>query len=312
MAEPEQTNHQQQPKKALVTDSNHKVMSAWTKGCDTVATAVPRLKKIYCTQVMPKIDVIIEKFQSFQLKVEPKVDFVIMKAQSIPFSYEMIQQQSTILNLVHGVFLMMCGGSWVSFATLISFLSVYKVWDALMGLKAKVKDADMLSVNKCLHQLWLLTVVLYAVWTNPLLSKIMVAFMLEKHVSNTMINPSLKNLLEERFPIVDMFGRWWPFVLKAATRLVLVFLSIFFYNIQVCLVMACIGYQKVCMAISPALREQIQVMEGPFKLDGAALTQWACVIACTGWQLCHSYESSFLGIIVPVGFLVPAKKVKET
>lgn len=224
----------------------------------------------------------------------------------------MIEKQSTILNVIHGIFLMTYGGSWVSFATLVSFVSVYNVWDLLIGMKANVKDADMLSLSKSIHKLWLLLVALYAVWTMPLLSKITVAFMLEKQVSGTIFNPSFEKFLKHQFQIVDLVGtRWWPFILKAATRLVFVFFSLFFFNIQVCLVMAFIGYQKVCSAISPALLNQIRVMEGPFNLDGATSTLWACTIVFSFWQLWHSYESSYLGIIVPLGFLVRTKKAKE-
>jgi len=115
------------------------------------------------------------------------------------------------------------------------------------------------------------------VWKIPLLSKITVAFMLEKQVSATVMNLSTEIDFEKQ-----KFGRWQPLVLKGAARLLFTFLSIFFHNVQVCFVMAHIGYHKLCMAISPALRKQIQVMEGPYKLDGTTLTLWACVITCTG------------------------------
>jgi len=146
-----------------------------------------------------------------------------------------------------------------------------------LELKALVKDPEMLSVKTCLQKLWVLTVVLYAVWKIPLLSKITIAFMLEKQVSATLMNLSTKIVFEKQ-----NFGKWQPLVLKGAMRLLFTFLSIFFQNIQVCFVMAHIGYHKLCMAISPALRKQIQVMEGPYNLDGTTLTLWACVIACTG------------------------------
>jgi len=223
----------------------------------------------------------------------------------------MIEKHSAILNLVHGLFLMLYGGSWVSLATFISFCSVYKVYDILEELKAKNKGTEMSAIKGCLHQLWVLTMVLYAVWTIPILSKITVAFMLEKHVSRTIINPTVKTLLEERFQITQIFGRWWPLVLKGATRFILVIMAIFFYNIQVCLVMACIGYHKLCIACSPALHEQIRAIEGPFKLDGTALALWASAFACTGWQLWNAYESSYFGIIVLLGFLVHARKVSD-
>lgn len=74
--------------------------------------------------------------------------------------------------------------------------------------------------------------------------------------------------------------------------------------------MACIGYNKVWTSIAPEIRKQILAIEGPFKLDGYNVTLWASVILFTGWQVWHSFESSFPGMIVPIGFIVPEKKVK--
>jgi len=173
-------------------------------------------------------------------------------------------------------------------------------------LNARVKDPEMSSIKSCLQILWLQMVALYAVWKIPMLSKITVAFMLEKQVSVTVMNISTKTFFEEL-----NFGRWQQLVLKGATRLLFAFLSIFFHNIQVCFVMGHIGYHKLCMAISPTLRKQIQGMEGPYNLDGTTLTLWACVVACTGWQWFLAYESSLLGIFVPLGFLVDAQKLPE-
>jgi len=240
------------------------------------------------------------------------MDLIRNKYENIPISYEMIEQQSAILNLVHGLFLMLYGGSWVSLTTFISFCSVYKVYAVLGDLKIKTKGTEMQPIKSCLYQLWLLIMVLYAVWTVPILSKITVAFMLEKYVSRTIIDPIIKTLIESQWPIPKMFGIWWPLVLKGATRMSLAIMAIFFYNIQVCLVMACIGYHKLCIACSPALHEQIRAMEGPFKLDGTALTLWGSAILCTLWQLWSRYQSSYFGIIVPLGFLLHARKAPDT
>jgi len=237
---------------------------------------------------------------------------ILKKYQSIPITWEMIEQQSAILNLIHGLFLMLYGGSWVSLTTFISFCEVYKVYDVLGELKEKNKGTEMRLIKGSLQQLWLLIMVFYAVWTVPILSKITVAFMLEQHVSRTIINPSLKPIFEEQLQVEQIFGRWWPLVLKGATRFVLATMGIFFHNIQICLVMACIGYHKLCVACSPALHEQIRAMEGPFKLDGTALTLWASAFLCTLWQLWSGYQSSYFGIIVPLGFLIHARKSPET
>jgi len=305
----------QQPEQTEETDAKLELMDAWTvfdEGLVKLSETFPGLHNIYCEQLKPTIDVCKKKFESLKLNFEPTKDLILKKYQSIPFTYEMIEQQSAILNLIHGLFLMLYGGSWVSLATLISFCSVYKVYDVFGELKEKNKGTGMLSIKGSLHQLWLLTMVFYAVWTVPILSKITVAFMLEKHVSRTIINPTVKTLFEERFQVEQMFGGWWPLVLKGVTRFVLATMAVFFHNIQICLVMACIGYHKLCIACSPALHEQIRAMEGPFKLDGTALTLWGSAILCTLWQLWSRYQSSYFGIIVPLGFLLHARKAPDT
>jgi len=298
----------QQPEQTEGTDAKLELMDVWTvfdEGFVKLAKTFPGLHNIYCDQLKPKVDVCKKKLES--LNLGPTKDLILKKFQNLPFTYEMIEQNSAILNLIHGLILMLYGGSWVSLATLISFCSVYKVYDVIGELKEKNKGTETLTIKGSLHQLWLLTVVLYAVWTVPILSKITVAFMLEKHVSKTIINPIVKTLFEEQLQVEQMVGRWWPLVLKGATRFVLATMAVFFHNIQICLVMACIGYQKLCIACSPALHEQIRAMEGPFKLDGTALTLWASAILCTLWQLWSGYQSSYFGIIVPLGFLITAR-----
>jgi len=266
----------------------------------TIVTAFPRLEKVYSTA---------EKLYSTEVK--PTIEALRKKFESIPFSYETIEQHSTILHLIHGVCLMLCGGSWVWLATLMSFYEVFKVYNVVISLTIQGKGSDMETTLKSLHQVWLLMVVYYGIWSIPLLSKITIAFMLEKFITGTIFNPAIMAHLEERLPLELVFGRWCPFVMKVTIRFVLVFLSVFTYNIQVCLVMACIGYQKLSSSFTEGLCKQIDGIEGPFKLNGNAVTLWASVIVCTVWQFWHGYESSFLGMIVPLGFLVMEKKVKS-
>jgi len=265
----------------------------------TIVTAFPRLDKFYNS---------LEKFYSTEVK--PTVEASRKKFESIPFSYETIEQHRTTLHLIHGVTLMLCGGSWVWLATLMSFYEIFHVYDVVVSLKVQGKGGNMDEILKSLHQVWRLMMVYYGIWSIPLLSKITIAFMLEKFITGTIVNPAIMAHLEERLPLVLMFGRWCPFVIKVSIRFVLVFLSVFTDNIQVCLVMACIGYQKISSSFTEGLCKQIEGIEGLFKLDGHAVTLWASAIVCTAWQFWHGYESSFLGFIVPIGFLVEEKRLK--
>jgi len=199
----------QQPEQTEETDAKHELMDAWTvfdEWFANFAKTFPALHKIYSQRLEPTIDACKKKWGN--LNLEPTKDLILKKYQSIPLTYEMIEQQSAILNLIHGLFLMLYGGSWVSLTTFISFCSVYKVYDVLGELKEKNKGTEMLPILGCLRQLWLLIMVFYAVWTVPILSKITVAFMLEKHVSRTIIKPAIKTLVEEQFHVEQIFGRW--------------------------------------------------------------------------------------------------------
>lgn len=125
-------NLHEKPEQTKETDGKLELMDAWKvfdEGLATLAKTFPGLHNIYCEQLKPTIDVCKKKFETLKLDFEPTKDLILKKYQSIPFTYEMIEQQSAILNLIHGLFLMCYGGSWVSLATFISFCSVYKVYD---------------------------------------------------------------------------------------------------------------------------------------------------------------------------------------
>jgi len=221
--------------------------------------------------------------------------------------YETIEEQRFHLHLAHGVFLLLFGGSWVWLATLISFCVVYDVFEVLGGLNFERAAIEMKITLKTLKQIWLLMLVYYAVYTSSLLSNITVAFMLEKYISDTIHNPSIMALIEKRLPLEKTLGRWCHHVIQVVVRFVLVILSVVSYRLQVCLVMACIGCHKVYSSLPAGVQKKIDTFEGPFKLDGKPVILWGCAILCTVWQLLNGYQSSFLGMMVPFGFLIKEK-----
>lgn len=54
--------------------------------------------------------------------------------------------------------------------------------------------------------MWLLTLVGFAVWRFPWLSKFTVAFMLEKYVSGVIITPVVMRRVDELVPVIKMLG----------------------------------------------------------------------------------------------------------
>jgi len=219
-----------------------------------------------------------------------------------------IKQNRSNLHLFHGILTMFLGGSWVGIATLRSFCVENEMYDVVQRFLLNVTQADAKKTSESLHQLWVLGMVYYSVFSFPLLSTVVVAFMLEKYLSETIYTPAILTSVEEQVPLRKTFGIWCPYVVQGVVRFILVILSLFSYRMQVCLVMACFGFDQVYSSFTDGLRRQIEATEGPFKLNGKAVMLWVCAIACSCWQFIHGYESSFIGILVPLGFLVQDKR----
>jgi len=221
--------------------------------------------------------------------------------------YEKFDVQRFNLNLAHGVLLLLYGGSWVGLATLVSFCIVYDVFEVLGRLNFELGTKEFIVTLNTLKQLWLLMLGCYAVYTSPLLSNITIAFMLEKYISDTINSPSIMTNIEKRLPLKKAFGRWRPQVIQVIIRMVLVILSPVSSRFQVCLVMSCIGCQKVYSSLPAAIQKGIDTFEGPLNVDGKPVILWSCAIICSVWQLLNGYHFSFLGTMVPFGFLIKEK-----
>jgi len=206
---------------------------------------------------------------------------------------------------------MLFGGYWVTLAMLISFWAVHRVDIFVRKVRDYGSGVDMGTILNSLHELWILSFLWYAIWSVPLLSVVTIAFMLENYITGTIINPTIMTQLEECLPLLKELGRWSPFIMQVSTRLVLIILSSFSYNFQVCLVMACVGYDRLYSSLSVGVRKQIYAIKGPFELDGKATTLWASAFVCSFWQCWNGYEFSLFGIFVPLGFLTREAKIKD-
>jgi len=73
--------------------------------------------------------------------------------------------------------------------------------------------------------------------------------------------------------------------------------------------MSCIGCQKVYSSLPTAIQKRIDGFESPGNLDvdGKPVILWSCAIICSIWQLLNGYRFSFLGIMIPFGFLIKEK-----
>jgi len=258
----------------------------------TAVTLFPWFENIYVAMLKPKIDAIRES------------------SERIPFSYDTVEKHSSNIRMIHGLFLMVYGGSWGLLTILVSFWTVYDVESVFRKLYGYKEGIEMEKMLSSLHQLWILVLLCYATWSIPLLSAITIAFMLEKYVTGTLINSEVMTILEERFPIVQIFGRWCPFVIQVSIRLGFIILYGLSHKFQPCLVMACVGYDRFYSSLPTGVRKQIHSVGGPLPLDGRAITLWVLAILCSLWQFLHGYEFSMLGLAVPVGFVMLERKIK--
>jgi len=150
-----------------------------------------------------EVDIFSDLVNFYRTYVKNNVDIL---RQKIAFSWDLIEQHSTALQSIHGLFLMLYGGSWLALATWMSFCVVYHEQDTASMLRTQGKVANMKTLWKTLNRLWLLTLVGFAVWTAPLLSKITVSFMLEKYVSGVIVNPVIMIRLQKLLPVIKMLG----------------------------------------------------------------------------------------------------------
>jgi len=94
---------------AMPRFSKDKIIQLWTTGLEITAKIISNQKWMFDTYVKPKFDTFNEKLESVQF--QEALDLLKEKCQNIPLCYKMIEEQSVILNLIHGMFLMMFGGS---------------------------------------------------------------------------------------------------------------------------------------------------------------------------------------------------------
>lgn len=131
------------------------------------------------------------------VEIKPTIDMLNNKFKRIAVSQQTVEQLRTKFILLHGLFLMFLGGSWVRFATFTSFCVLYDVFEDIRTLNLRGDVASMKTVLKSLNNLLFLVVVYVALLTIPLLSKVTIAFMLEKYVVGSIYTPDILTQLEK-------------------------------------------------------------------------------------------------------------------
>jgi len=238
-------------------------------------------------------------------KIKIKADSLVKNYQRLPFSYEKHMKPNLgSMRLIHSVCLILWGGSWQSFAVLLSFFHVYTVEDYTHGLMqfpfdgAEV-DAKMWETHivEAAHELWVLFVIFYVVWTVPFFTSLTFFSTIQKCVTKTVASGAMTEYFEKQ-GLNGLFGKWLGFAVVGVSAFMFIPLPI---RLQTCLLMSCFGYQK----LSECSRGMVESINWPNNYDGMTIIFCACLATSIFFQYFSGFQSSLLGFTVPLGFCIP-------
>jgi len=255
----------------------------------------------------------------YEEKMRSHVDFLIART---PVYYEKyVKPNEANLQLVHSVCMIFWGGSWYSFALLLSFFNVYienytneilnlnavekylqKIWDFSFDKFSVHSKMFEMKIVKSAHEIWVLFVIFYAVWTVSFLASLTMTLATLKLVANTMISREMTVYFEKNILNLSTSARWLRYAVFIMSALVFVLLPI---NIQACILMSCLGYQKLISVMSDGFKENVFSIKGPNNIDGIIITSWIIVAMSIILQFFCRFQSSLFGFMVPLGFYIP-------
>jgi len=126
-----------------------------------------------------------------------------------------------------------------------------------------------------------------------------IAITTQTYITQTVITPEVLEVIQ----LERVFGKWTRLVIGTVS---VVLLSLLQAQILGCLLMSFIGYERLYTAAPMRFNDTLGAIKGPNNLDGRVTFLWVCAIISVLWQLLHGFQSSLLGFIVPLGFLVKA------
>jgi hypothetical protein len=176
----------------------------------------------------------------------------------------------------------------------------------LQGSTIEAKTLEM-KIFVHVHELFVLLVIIYVVWTVPFFARVTIAITIQKYLMHIMMKPALTDLLDQIIPLTRVFGDWIRFAIITASVLLVI---CFPEKIQACILMVCLGYNKLFLASPESFTDLVESVSGPNNLDGKSTFLLVVVVISVVWQLLHGFQSSILRLIVPLGFLI-AKEPKS-
>jgi len=203
------------------------------------------------------------------------------------------------------------GGSWYSLALVLSFVNVYPI--VKNGKKIFDFPYDRFELNFDLlekhvlnsaHEIWVMFVIFYSVWTIPIVASLTISFAVLKLVAQTMIDVKVMKFFERNISLLKKCGRFSRYVMSV------LLISLLPINIQACLLTSCWGCHKLSSVLSDGFKECVSSIKGPNDIDGIILISWICVAISIVLQLFGDFQSSLFGFLVPLGFCIPKVSAK--
>jgi len=177
----------------------------------------------------------------YEEKVEIFVTLLMDLYSSICISYEeWIKPNWANIQIIHCVCMIFWGGSWYSLVLFLSFVNVNPV----VKNSTKILDYpyDRLELNFDLfekhfvnsaHEILLLLVIFYSVWTIPIVSSLTISFATLKLATKTMISVNVVTFFERNLSLLKKCGRFGCYVIS------ILLISLLPKNIQACLITSC-------------------------------------------------------------------------
>lgn len=197
------------------------------------------------------------------------------------------------------------GGSWYWVALLLAIYNVYEVGSFLSEVYSLLKEViatDVKTQEKSIfmaaRRLFMLFVIFYAVWTVPFLARITMAITLQKYIIQNVMG-AIFYLMDKIRSERNAFGGLLRLTIVTAIASVLL-MCLFEENIQACFLMACHGTDTLFLAAPESFIASAKI---PKMLDRKVILLSVILVISMTWQFLSGFQCSFLGFVVPLGFL---------
>jgi hypothetical protein len=272
----------------------------------------------YIHENCPSVEVFYEE------NMKSHFELLIETFTRIPTYYESyVRPNWANIQLIHSFCMIFWGGSWYSIALLLSFFNVYidTYTNGILNLNIvekyiqKIRDFSLskfsihskmfeMKILKSAHEIWVLFVIFYAVWSVPFLASLTLALSTLKLVADTMISPEMTQYFEKPKSQLKVYSRWLRYAVFVFSAHIFVLLP---KNIQASILMSCLGYQKLFSVVSNDFKHIVLSIKGPNNIDGITVTSWICVAISIVLQFFCGFQSSLFVYMVPLGLYLPGE-----